>query len=50
MTNTEIPNNKPEKELIQDKSVLDPKTNKLVRKIQRKIKILLPKTTNQINL
>jgi len=32
MTNTEIPNNKPEKELIQDKSVLDPKNKQISKK------------------
>ena len=34
MTNTEIPNNKPEKELIQDKSVLDPKNKRCSSKIE----------------
>ena len=44
MTNTEINDNNPEKELKIDKSISDDKQNKLVRKIQLKIKKLHRKT------
>ena len=50
MTNTEISDNNPEKELMIDKSISDDKTKQISKKIQRKIKKLHQKTTNQINL
>jgi len=50
MTNTEISDNNPEKELKIDKSITVIKQNKLVRKIQLKIKKLHRKTINQLNL
>ena len=50
MTNKEISNNNPEKELIIDKSISDDKTKKIVIKIHRKIKKLHQKMINQQNL
>jgi len=50
MTNKEISNSNPEKELIIDKSVSDDKTKPIIKKNTRKIKKLLQKTTNQTNL
>jgi len=49
MTNTEISDNNPEKELIISQFQMI-KPNKLVGKIQRKIKKLHQKMKNQLNL
>ena len=50
MTNTEISDNNPKKELIIDKSISDDKTKQINKKIQRKIKKLHQKTINHLNL
>ena len=50
MTNTEIPNNNSEKELILDKSISDEKNKQISKKIHHKIKRSLQTTRNQTDL
>ena len=50
MTNTEISDNNPEKELKIDKSISNDKTKQISKEIQRKIKKLHQKTISQLNL
>ena len=50
MTNTEIFDNNPEKELIIDKSISDDKTKQISKKNTTQNKKLHQKTINQINL
>ena len=50
MTNTEISDNNPEKELIIDKSISNDKTKQISKKNTTQIKKLHQKTTNQLNL
>ena len=50
MTNTEISDNNPEKELIIDKSISDDKTKKITNKNTTQNKKLTPKKENQLKL
>ena len=50
MTNTEISDNNPEKELIIDKSISDDKTKQTSKKNTSQNKKITPKKTNQMNL
>ena len=50
MTNTEISNNNPEKELIVDKSISDDKNKQISKKNTTQNKKLHQKTTNHLNL
>ena len=50
MTNTEISDNNPEKELIPDKSISDDKTKQISKKNTTQNKKITPKTDESTNL